>query len=40
MMIIFDTLPFIPSPRGRGDIRYLVPKAFGTAGFFINRGRP
>jgi len=39
VMIIFDTLPFTPSsprrvfdPRGRGDIRYLVPKAFGTAG--------
>jgi hypothetical protein len=32
VMIIFDTLPFIPSPQGRGDIRYLVPKAFGTTG--------
>jgi hypothetical protein len=35
VMIIFDTLPFIPSPRGRGDIRYLDLKAFGTAGWFI-----
>jgi len=34
-MIIFATLPFIPSPRGRGDIRYLDLKAFGTAGWFI-----
>jgi len=35
-MIIFDTLPFIPSPQGRGDIRYLVAKVFGTAVWFIH----
>jgi len=29
VMIIFDTLPFIPSPRGRGDNGYFVSKAFG-----------
>jgi hypothetical protein len=28
-MIIFDTLPFIPSPQGRGDNGYFVSKAFG-----------
>jgi len=32
MGIISNTLPLIPSPQGRGDLRYLVPKAFGTAG--------
>jgi ABC-type transport system involved in cytochrome c biogenesis permease subunit len=31
-MIIFDTLPFIPSHRGRGDIRY---PAVSAAGRFI-----
>jgi hypothetical protein len=24
----FNTLPLIPSPQGRGDLGYLVPKAF------------
>jgi len=28
----FNTLPLIPSPQGRGDLRYIVLKAFGTAG--------
>jgi hypothetical protein len=27
-----NTLPLIPSPQGRGDLRYLVPKVFGTVG--------
>jgi hypothetical protein len=29
VMIIFDTLPFIPSPRGRGDIRSPQQKKAG-----------
>src|SRR4030042_6812483 len=28
----FNTLPLIPSPPGRGDLKYFSPKTFGTAG--------
>jgi hypothetical protein len=36
VMIIFDTLPFIPSPRGRGDIRYPAAELRGSSFLYLN----